>query len=569
MKKALQSLFLAPAGLFYALMLLCAFIAGKKRAFMSMSQFLALWPGLAGIWLRAAFYRLALTHSSQHTVIEFLTTFSSREARLAPHVSIGSGCNIGRVEIGEDCIIGSQATLLSGRRQHSFADPHTPIRLQEGIFEKITLGRDCWIGNGSVVMADIGEGSVVAAGSVVVRPVPPFSIVAGNPAKVIGSRLEGAAQERTLCKEPIKPCVMQLLVTLNIGGAESLALNLLALGKNSFDGFVLGLFQETGTLEKQLQDFGLPSLAMRAEKTGRLKGILNLRKAILDNNVAIMHTHAAWLLPYAIPAAKLAGIPLIYTEHSINALQTMPKLRRALKLAAPFISGIVCISEHIAEYLIKEVGINPKKINIIHNGVDTVRFSPEGGKISLPWNEKAFVFGTVARLHDAKDFPNLLKAFAIVHERRPEARLFIAGDGDQHSTITALITELGLEESVCLAGARSDVPDILRSLDVFVLSSKHEGFPMAVLEAMASGAPVIATRVGGLAALNADGDHIFLVNPENSAALAEAMNELLENADKRAELAAAGLKKVRSDYAVGTMAEQYFRLYLQKGLRKK
>lgn len=162
---------------------------------MGVSQFLALFPGTSGNMVRAAFYHLALENTSQDIVVGFLSTFSHPGARVAAHVSTGTGCNIGLADIGEHCLIGAYSFISSGRRQHLYTDPHTPIRLQGGQKERVTIGRDCWIGNSSIIMADVGEGAVVAAGSVVVHPVKAFDIVAGNPARVLKSRLDVSPAE--------------------------------------------------------------------------------------------------------------------------------------------------------------------------------------------------------------------------------------------------------------------------------------------------------------------------------------------------------------------------------------
>lgn len=162
-------------------------LLGPERAFAGVSQLLALWPGLSGSLLRAAFYRLALPDSSQDTVIAFLTSFSDPRANLGPHVSIGACCNIGRAAIGADSQLGSHVCIASGNRQHGL-DSGDPIRLQAGRKDPVRLGPDCWIGNGAVILADVGQGAVVAAGAVVTHPVEPYSIVAGVPARSIGSR---------------------------------------------------------------------------------------------------------------------------------------------------------------------------------------------------------------------------------------------------------------------------------------------------------------------------------------------------------------------------------------------
>jgi acetyltransferase-like isoleucine patch superfamily enzyme len=120
--------------------------------------------------------------------IEFGTIVNQPTVELGRRVYIGSHCSIGHCVIEDDVIIGSNVDIISGRHQHYFKDLDTPIREQGGRLETIRLGPDCWIGNSSVVMANVGEKSVVGAGSVVNRDVPPRSIVAGNPAEVVRKR---------------------------------------------------------------------------------------------------------------------------------------------------------------------------------------------------------------------------------------------------------------------------------------------------------------------------------------------------------------------------------------------
>lgn len=167
-------------------------LAGKERAFQGMSQLCALVPGKTGELFRAAFYRLSLPGSSQQTSIAFLSTFSHPEARLGRHVSTGVCCNIGWADIGDNCILASMVCIASGRQQHTFEDTGIPIRLQGGEKKRVSIGPDCWIGASAVILADIGEGCVIAAGSVVTDPLPPYSLAGGNPARVIRSRLPDA-----------------------------------------------------------------------------------------------------------------------------------------------------------------------------------------------------------------------------------------------------------------------------------------------------------------------------------------------------------------------------------------
>ncbi len=163
-------------------------IADKNSAFASCSQFMSLIPGKIGSYLRNSFYHLTMTHCDQGVVISFGTLFSQFDTEISHGTYIGPQCNIGSCKIGQDCLLGSGVHLLSGKRQHSIESTDIPIRDQGGTLTKIQVGEDTWIGNGAIIMADIGNKCVVAAGSVVVHAVEDNQIVAGNPATVIKQR---------------------------------------------------------------------------------------------------------------------------------------------------------------------------------------------------------------------------------------------------------------------------------------------------------------------------------------------------------------------------------------------
>ena len=162
--------------------------ARRLGLFQCMSQWWSLWPGAIGQSLRRAFYRATLTSSSPESCIEFGTIFATPNVTIPSGVYIGAFCNVGDVVFGADVLIGSGVTLLSGRNQHYFDRLDVPIRLQGGRNDVIRIGTDVWIGNGAIVMADVGDQAVIAAGAVVVQPVAPRTIVGGNPARQIGNR---------------------------------------------------------------------------------------------------------------------------------------------------------------------------------------------------------------------------------------------------------------------------------------------------------------------------------------------------------------------------------------------
>jgi virginiamycin A acetyltransferase len=146
---------------------------------------LALAPGLPGDYLRIAFYRLTLAGCSLSSRIEFGSFFSHPQAKVGSHVYIGSYCVLGLAVIGDRTQIASGVQILSGRHQHSRDESGGISASDRGRFTHVTIGSDCWIGAGAIVMADVGAGSTIGAGAVVTRPIPPGSVAVGSPAAAI------------------------------------------------------------------------------------------------------------------------------------------------------------------------------------------------------------------------------------------------------------------------------------------------------------------------------------------------------------------------------------------------
>ncbi len=160
---------------------------GKNQAFVGSSQMLSLFPGIIGQLLRRGFYVMTLKKCSLTSTIEIGTLFPSQDMILGKHVYIGAHCIISSCVIEDDVIIGSSVHLAS-KDMHYFNSLDKEIRVQGGKRQQIRIGRDTWIGNKSIIMADVGSQCVIGAGSVVVKPVEVRSVVVGNPAKVICHR---------------------------------------------------------------------------------------------------------------------------------------------------------------------------------------------------------------------------------------------------------------------------------------------------------------------------------------------------------------------------------------------
>ena len=182
---ALCAMIVAPITITYFIIASCL---NRNSIFAACSQILSLLPGKSGALLRSGFYRYAAEYCHPNVLIGFGTLLSQQQTVIGKNTYIGPQCNIGKCQIGSDTLLGSGVHILSGKGQHNFDDLSKPIKDQGGSFEQVSIGDDCWLGNGAVVMANVGSHSVVAAGSVVINDVPEYAIVAGNPAKVIKMR---------------------------------------------------------------------------------------------------------------------------------------------------------------------------------------------------------------------------------------------------------------------------------------------------------------------------------------------------------------------------------------------
>ena len=277
----------------------------------------------------------------------------------------------------------------------------------------------------------------------------------------------------------------------------------------------------------------------------------------------VVHVHSgAWMK--GVRAAFKAGVrSILFTEHGL--LDVEPVYSGLLKRAsARWTHRVVAVSEALRRELVGTFGLPPEKVVVLENGVDTSHFAPgpPTGAVRNPlglWD--APIVGHVARLAPVKNQPLLVDAFALVRSRIPDAHLVLVGDGEMRSAIDARVQAHGLGDCVHLIGERSDTADVLRDFDLFVLPSKAEGTSMSLLEAMASGVPILATAVGGGPALLANGRAGVLVPANDARALADAMATLLGDAPLRRRLAIAARERVEAHYAEDAVVTRYERLY--------
>ena len=277
----------------------------------------------------------------------------------------------------------------------------------------------------------------------------------------------------------------------------------------------------------------------------------------------VVHVHSGtWLK--AARAARRAGVPrVVHTAHGL--LDREPWHGVLLKrLAARYTDHVVAVSSALQREIARQIALPAHSVELIPNGIDTSRFQPgsrTGGlreRLGIPAN--AGVIGNVARLQDVKNHVLLLEAFAALARRIPDSHLVVVGEGPLRQELLHRAAELGIAERVHLIGAEADTAPLYRQFDVYVLPSKAEGTSMSLLEAMASGIPVVASAVGGTPDLLAQGARGRLVPPGDAAALEQAMYDALTDTGA-ARVAEVARRDVIREYSEAAMVSEYERLY--------
>lgn len=358
--------------------------------------------------------------------------------------------------------------------------------------------------------------------------------------------------------------VVHVLFSLHTGGAEHLALDLLArLDPHRYERHVVSLTGD-GPLADRFRAEGMVVHVVHKRPGVDAALWIRLWRLLRTVRPDVVHTHnvTPWL--YAGPAAWACGARLIHTEHS-NLFAHQGRLRLAERWLAGVTDAIVCDSEKVKRQLVDEQGLPEEQLVTIVNGIDVARFGRPGDaqavRCTLGINGATPVIGTVGRLAPVKDHETLLEAFRLAAPQLPGAVLLIVGDGPVRAGLEARAQALGVADRVKFLGRRTDVAELLEIFDVFVLSSASEGMPLTILEAMAAGKPVVSTRVGGIPEIIEDGRTGLLVPARSPGALADALTRLAQDRMLQHTLGRAARDRVRAQHTLDHMVQAYESLY--------
>ena len=371
-----------------------------------------------------------------------------------------------------------------------------------------------------------------------------------------------------------RPLVLHVVFRFDVGGLENGVVNLInQMPADRWRHGILALTEVSESFRARVRRDDVAYHALAKRNGHLLKHYPRLHRLFRELRPAIVHTRNLAALEATVPAWT-ARVPVrIHGEHGwdVSDLDGSSRSHRLIRtLYRPFVSHYVALSRDLERYLERRVRIPASRIAQIYNGVDTARFRPAPAArtpiTGCPFNDPAlWLVGTVGRMHAVKDQLTLARAFVRARQLAPEAarrlRLIIVGDGPARPEVESILKGAGVLDRAWLPGERTDIPEILRGLDCFVLPSLSEGVSNTILEAMATGLPVVATRVGGNPELVEDGLSGRLVAAANPDALAEAIVGYVQDPAKARRHAKAARAVAESRFSLTRMAADYAALY--------
>lgn len=369
--------------------------------------------------------------------------------------------------------------------------------------------------------------------------------------------------------------LLYIIGTLDVGGAEGQLIQLVThLDPQRFEPVVCSL-TSSGPHHRTLDAAGI-SVTIVGFKGLRVfrhplqvaTELSGLVRFIQREQPTIVHGFLFWAYVIGAFAAKAAGVPIVIaSRRSLGHFKEGVVHHLLLeRLANRMTDLILANSEAVKADVIRQERVESARIRVIYNGVDPSRYalSAEPGlRASLGIPADAKTIGVVARLIDYKGHRFFLRACPEIKRRHPRATILLIGDGPEAGSLVALSRQLGLQEAVHFLGTRSDIPQLLSLLDVVALPSLEEGFPNVVLEAMAAGKPVVASRVGGVPEAVIHEETGLLVPPENPQAIAEGIMRLLDDPARGEEMGRAGRERVIRKFGMNRMVQQTEDLYLE------
>ena len=352
--------------------------------------------------------------------------------------------------------------------------------------------------------------------------------------------------------------IMQVIPYFCFGGAEIMCENLTYALKNAGqEVFAVSLYYDRTPIARRMEEAGIRIVYLDKKLGLDLSMVPKLIKIIRRERPDVVHTHLD-VIKYAVLAAKLAGVKkCVHTVHSLADREAEGRVQKIIN-GFYFCRGWslpVALTPEVRNSVAEFYGIPLRRVPVIYNGIDLSRCVP---KTTYETGETVTILH-VGRFDVPKNHPGLLEAFRLLLETHPECRLRLVGDGDLRPDMEKLAQEKGVADFVEFCGMQSNVYPYLHDADIFTLPSIYEGNPMTIIEAMGTGLPIVASRVGGIPDMISDGESGLLVEPEPQSICA-GLTRLVGDAALRQRLGLAARKQSQT-FSAEHMARDYISCY--------
>jgi sugar transferase (PEP-CTERM/EpsH1 system associated) len=370
------------------------------------------------------------------------------------------------------------------------------------------------------------------------------------------------------------PLVVHIIYSLGTGGLENGLVNLINRSPVGRYRHAIVCLSHSGEFAQRITAPDVEIIELHKKAGQDLSVYWRLWCTLLKLRPAVVHSRNLAALESQFVAFFLPGVKRVHGEHGrdIGDLEGLNwKYRLLRKMFRPIVQRYVAVSKDLAIWLNESIGIKESKIAQIYNGVDFSKFECRRNfnrelfpPAFLP-DRPAIVLGTVGRLAPVKDQSSIIAALSLLFNRRAElkntVRVILVGDGPERAVLQKQVSKLDLSDYVWLAGDRNDIPELLQSMDIFLLPSLGEGLSNTVLEAMASGLPVIATNVGGNSELVVSEVTGLLVSVGDIEDLSQAMQALVDAPDMRDSMGRNARKTIENKFDWSRAVEEYFTVY--------
>lgn len=385
-------------------------------------------------------------------------------------------------------------------------------------------------------------------------------------------------------KQGSRVYITHFVESLNRGGLERVVIDLVRAQQDAGCRCQVVCLFELGSLAPELIELGVPVVSCNKRRGLDLRAILQARQFIRRHGTTVLHTHNAMAHYYAVLASGRLGLQcVVNTRHGMGITRAVAqrdsrrnswrnhRLEWLYGKSMPFTDVVATVCETARQEFAQRPDVPESKVIAIPNGIRVDRFLPTSAesrkqlKDTLGLPQSCRLAGFVGRLDWAKDHATMIHAFRLVRNRLADSALVLIGDGPLKPELMKLAESEGIASRVFFLSDRSDIPELLQGLDLFVMSSVTEGYSIALLEACAAALPIVATKVGGNAEIVQDGINGILVPAREPIALADAIVTSLSNQEHALAMGQAGRNWALRHGSFKTMATRYADVYESHG----